>query len=68
MAKDAYNALAGAQVEPPKSMPTTEPVSSFNSKPNPAGNGDGSFYGDWKRGKPQPITDSMRLDSVPRRR
>jgi hypothetical protein len=62
------NALGGIGAPAPRAMPAEEPAPSFNSKPNPAGNGEGSFYGDWKRAKPQPLSDNQRLDPSPRRR
>lgn len=62
------NALGGISAPPPRAMPAESAPAFSNSKPNPAGNGEGSFYGDWKRGKPQPITDAQRIDPSPRRR
>ncbi len=62
-----FNALAGKQAPPPRSMPS-EPARPFNSKPDPAGNGQGSFYGDMKRMPPQPIRPEQRLASEPKRR
>lgn len=60
------NAFGGEQADPPRSMPSDSGGS--NSKPQQGYNGEGSFFGDMKRGKPQPISDNQRLKPETRRR
>jgi hypothetical protein len=63
------NSFGGDQSAPPTSMPANSGSSGGpNSKPQQGYNGEGSFFGDLKRGKPQPITPDQRLKPEPRRR